>query len=279
MRPQRLLTARAGFTLIELLVALTLTAILGAAITGLFVTQERAFDTQAKLQSARDVTRGARNLITSELRMLDRDSGVVSVSSEELVLRVPYAMGVVCGLSGGLVVDVLPVDSAMLAYSAYAGYAVRDFATGRYQYVAKSAEPAGTGTSVCTTNRITPVTGGNPVQLLPAMSAAPGAPVFLWQIVRYHFAPSQGVTGRRALYRQVAAMSLDEEVVAPFADSAHFEFYVDGSNAPVTTPPADLKRLAGIELVLDAVSERPRADGTHPLVRLRTAVFFKNRRT
>ena len=80
MSTRRLAGARSGFTLIELIVALTLTAIIGTAITALLVSQERAFDTQSKLQSARDVSRGARNLLTSELRMLDRDSGVVSAS-------------------------------------------------------------------------------------------------------------------------------------------------------------------------------------------------------
>jgi prepilin-type N-terminal cleavage/methylation domain-containing protein len=270
---------RAGFTLVEMLVALTLTAIIGAAITALFVTQERSFDTQTKLQSARDVTRGARNLITSELRMLDRDSGVIAASPTSLQLRVPYAMGVACGQTSGLVVNVLPVDSAMLAYAGYAGYAVRDFATGRYQYVVKSSEPSAGAVSVCINNQVDTVRGGSTLQLSPSSTASPGAPVLLWQVVRYYFAASQQVPGRRALYREVASLNLNEEVVAPFSDSAHFEFYVDGGNTPVTTAPADLESLTGIELVLDALSERPLQDGSHPLVRLRTAVFFKNRRT
>jgi prepilin-type N-terminal cleavage/methylation domain-containing protein len=108
MRRPRLAGGRAGFTLIEMLVALTLTAIIGAAITALFVGQERAFDTQTKLQSAREVSRGARNLITSELRMLERDSGVVSAAADELVLRVPAPVG--AGL-GRAAVNVLPVIS------------------------------------------------------------------------------------------------------------------------------------------------------------------------
>jgi hypothetical protein len=99
-------------------------------------------------------------------------------------------------------------------------------------------------------------------------------------VVRYHFAVSGQVPGgRRALYREVPALGLDEEVVAPFADSAHFEFYVDGSNTPVTAPPANLEELTGIELVLDAQSERRGSNGNYPLVRSRTAVFFKNRRS
>ncbi|NJD11729.1 MAG: type II secretion system protein [Gemmatimonadetes bacterium] len=279
MMAKRCAGARQGFTLVEMLVALTLTAIIGAAITALFVSQERSFDTQTKLQSARDVTRGARNLITSELRMLDRDSGVIAASAEALQLRVPFAMGVVCGQATGVVVNLLPVDSAMLAYAAYGGYAVRDFGTGRYQYVTKNAEPASASAALCITNQVDTVAGGRTVQVSPAIAAARGAPVLLWQIVRYHFAPSLALPGRRALYREVPALNLDEEILAPFADSAHFEFYVDGSNTPVTSTPADLKRLTGIELVLDALSERPQPNGTFPLVRLRTAVFFKNRRS
>jgi len=271
--------ARAGFTLIELIIALTLTAIIGTAITALFVTQERAFDTQTKLQSARDVTRGARNLITSELRMLDRDSGVVAATSTMLELRVPFALGVSCGLSGGLVVNLLPVDSGMYAYSEYAGYAVRSFTNGRYQYVPKTGNPASASASVCINNGVDTVPGGRTLQLSPGVAASAGAPVMLWQVIRYYFAQSQQVPGRRALYRAVPALNQTEEIIAPFADSAHFEFYVDGSNTPATAAPANLRSLTGIELVLDALSERPRTDGTHPVVRLRTAVFFKNRRS
>jgi len=278
MRPTRLARARPGFTLVEMLVALTLTAIIGGAITALFVTQERSFDTQTKLQSARDVSRGARNLITSELRMLDRDSGVVYAAPDTLVLRVPYAMGVACGLAGGLVVSVLPVDSAMIAYSAYAGYAVRDFATGRYQYLTKDAEPATGAVSVCTAAGVDTVAGGQTLQLSPGVDAGPGAPVMLWQVVRYYFAASTQVPGRRALYRGLPGLNLTEEVVAPFADDAHFEFYVDGGVVPDTVAPASLASLTGIELVLNSLSERPSGDGTYPVVRLRTAVFFKNRR-
>jgi len=279
MSARRLTGARAGFTLIELIVALTLTAIVGTAITALFVTQERAFDTQAKLQSARDVTRGARNLITSELRMLDRDSGVVAASSSALDLRVPYALGVSCGLSGGLVVNLMPVDSAMLAYAFYTGYAVHSLFNGRYQYVAKSGDPSSASPSVCINAGVDTIPGGQTLELSPGVAASPGAPVMLWQVVRYYFAESQQLPGRQALYRAIPAANLNEEIIAPFADSAHFEFYVDGGTTPVTAAPANLKSLTGIELVLDALSERPRNDGTYPVVRLRTAVFFKNRRS
>jgi len=283
MRHTRAAARRPGFTLIEVLIALTLTAIIGAAITALFVTQERAFDTQTKLQSAREVTRGARNLLTSELRMLERDSGVVKASPDSITLRVPYAMGVACVQNASLIVNLLPVDSVMHAQgdSAYGGYALRNFGSGTYEYVASTGtRPAASAASACTAVLDT-VPRGTVMALVPlptGPAAVAGAPVLLWQVVRYVFAASQEVPGRRALYRHAPAVGQPEELLAPFADSAHFEFYVDDATTPVTTAPSDLSRLTGIELVLDALSERPRADGTHPIVRLRTAVFFKNRR-
>ena len=196
------------------------------------------------------------------------------------MLRVPYALGVNCGLAGGLVANLLPVDSAMFAYAAYAGYAIRSFQDGSYQYVAGSGQPTTAAASVCINHGIDTVPGGRTLQLSPGVAGSLGAPVMLWQVVRYYFATSQQVPGRRALYRALPAVNLTEEIIAPFADSAHFEFYVDGSEyAGYRPPPANLGSLTGIELVLDALSERPRSDGTHAVVRLRTAVFFKNRRS
>src|SRR5690606_29287486 len=91
-----MLKNRAGFTLAEVLIALTLTAIIGAAVTGVFVSQSRFFDHQEKVGAAREVSRGALNIMMSEMRMLHQDSAIVSATDRRITLRVPYAFGFVC---------------------------------------------------------------------------------------------------------------------------------------------------------------------------------------
>jgi hypothetical protein len=168
----------------------------------------------------------------------------------------------------------------MYAGATVAGFAYRS-ATGVYTYVATTTAPALAATSTaCSTAGITVVSGGTKrtiatTSLTPALV---GAPVLLYQTVRYHFSASTAVTGRRGLYRAVPAASLDEEIVAPFDTSARFRYYVNDSRTSQISAPSPLRQITGVELVLNGVSERPNGDGTYTKVPLSTAVFFKNRR-
>src|SRR5688572_13317886 len=124
----RVLKSRAGFTLAEVLVALVLTAVIGAAVTGAFVSQAKFFDQQEKVSFARGVSRGALNMMMSELRMIERTGGVPTATvptNSSLTVRVPYAMGIVCDNSSTLTLLRLPADPSMLAQPGYSGYAWR----------------------------------------------------------------------------------------------------------------------------------------------------------
>src|SRR5690606_302253 len=115
---------------------------------------------------------------------------------------------------------------------------------------------------------------------IPLSIGAPavGSPVFLYQEITYQFKPSVMVPGSRlALWRRVEETGFEEELVAPFAPTARFRFYVNDAATAQSAVPADLSTVTGIEIVLDAISERPNPDGSHQEVPLTTSVFFKNR--
>ncbi|CAN5815695.1 hypothetical protein BH23GEM9_BH23GEM9_15260 [soil metagenome] len=273
---------RAGFTLVEVMIALSLTAIIGAAVTGVFVTQSGYFDHQEKMSFARGVSRGATNIMVSELRMLERSNGLVSASNRHITVLAPYAMGVSCGPSGGkLIVSQVPADTMMTGAAGFSGYAYRTGA-GAYVYVSSTTAPTSGAGSVCTNVRVRSLpadSGGRVVALSPSSAAAPGAPVLLYQRLTYEFKNSVQVPGRIALWRRIEDLDSprDEELVAPFDTSAGFRFFVNDAPTPVSTVPGTLSTVSGVQLILDGLNERPAADGSLTRVPMKTSVFFKNR--
>jgi prepilin-type N-terminal cleavage/methylation domain-containing protein len=284
---------RRGFTLIELLVGLVLFGIIGALCTNLLTTQGRFFDRQAMGNAARNVSRASLNRVVSDFRMIEATGGVVAASPTSLTLRIPFAIGVMCGTAAGAAVTqltLLPVDSTTYANATditkggVYGYAWRNFQTGAYSYVENPATEAPGVPAVCTAKNVTTVTNGKVVQVSPVLpgGAGLGTPVFLYQLIRYEFKASTAVPGKLGLYRTVIAPNggeSTEELVAPFANTAGWKFFTitSGSVAQVA-PPATLSDIRGLELHLDGTSEsiavtKPAAESA-PFT---TAVFFKNR--
>jgi hypothetical protein len=106
-----------------------------------------------------------------------------------------------------------------------------------------------------------------------------GTPVLLYQRVSYIFRASTSVPGAIALWRRVHhSGDPPEELVAPFAPSAGFGYYVgDVAVAQSSVAVGSLNQITGIELTLDGTVERPEADGSHQVTPYSTSVFFKNR--
>lgn len=273
-----MLKTRAGFTLAEIMVALTLTGVIGAAVTGVFISQSEFYDRQEKTGFARGVSRGAVNMMMSELRMVEKGAGVVAATNKLLTVRAPYAWGLVCSSGGSIIMSRLPGDSVMQAEAGFSGYAYRN-SVGGYTYIEGGSLPSAENNSVCTGAGVTILTGGRVRKLTPGpgITLPIATPVFMYQIVSYEFKASTSVPGRVALWRRVHARNLEEELVAPFDTTAKFRFYVnDGPTAEITVP-SPLSNITGIELTLDGLSERPERDGTFQSVPLTTSVFFKNR--
>lgn len=267
---------RRGFTLIELLVTIILVAIIGLAVTRLLVTQTQFFAGATGRRDARAVARNAVNIVRDEMRMIE-PHGIVSASTTQLVVRVPYAMGVNCSAETA---TFAPVDSLIWASAVFAGFAHRDTAiNATYTYVPSTSAPTTGTTSNCTASaNITPLTNGRTLLVtgLPGTLVA-GAPVLLFQQVTYELAASTLVPGRTALWRRVAN-GVNEEIAVPFENTAIFRFFVSGSSTAQDAVPADRRTLTGIEIVLVGQSERSASNrqGTPETAPVRLAIFFRN---
>jgi prepilin-type N-terminal cleavage/methylation domain-containing protein len=286
---------RPGFTLAEIVVALVISAIIGASLTRLLVNQNRYFDHQTNLRTARSIARSATNILLGDLRMVQDSGGVDSVTADGKLIRilVPYRFGLVCGTNGNnTTVSMLPTDSAAVALAVYRGFAWRDSTSGRYNYIypnnpTTSDRPSVTGNGpTCTGNgggqaqlRTVSMNGRTGSLLDVSNSGGSGArvavPVFFFQRITYSFRASGIYPNQMALWRNVEN-GRNEELMAPFDTSARFMFYADGDDASRIAPP-DKSQIRGLDLVLSALSPRgTSADSSRLQSRVVTSVFFKN---
>lgn len=276
------LKARRGLSIAELIVGMVILAIIGMALSRVMVAQARYFSHQKNANLARNVSRGPLNRIVSDLRMVESLGGVVSASSSEVVVRVPYAIGIVCANSGGSThVSLLPVDSAMYASPGLSGYAWRG-GNGVYRYMENGATVDAGTLSVCNTATIQTLTAdlAKVIKITPVVNdtADLGTPIFLYRHIKYEFKASQAVPGMAGLFRTVMAIGDTEELSAPYDNNSKFRFFVGNSTTAQDAPPADLSTLRGLQLVMNGMSERI-ASGSVAKTQapFRTAVYFKNR--
>ena len=283
---------RRGVTLVELMIGMVLAAILGASLLRITVTQSRFNDRVEAGRSARSVARTAVNYLSSELRMMDAHDGVVLANANQLRLRVPFAVGLVCTANASTVTGLfMPVDNTLYAMG-YNGFGVRGAMDGQYTYYMKSGAansvPAAGASGNCTGSpgNMTVPTGATVLQLTTGGTIAPvpvvSTPVTLYRLVEFSFENSTVVPGRRGLYRRLldnAGNTLSaEELVAPFDSTARFRFYIQNNRIPSDTVPTALADMRGIEVRLAGESERTvRGQTTPEQANLVTSIFFLNR--
>lgn len=285
---------RRGFTLVEIVITLTILGVVGAALVKLILVQARFSQSQMALRSARTVARNAMNIMLTDLRMVQDKDGLIAASRGSVTARIPVAFGLVCSTAGGTTISLVPVDSAMSALGRYAGFAVRDSATGEYSYrdaslpMPISALTNGLGT-VCTTAGVGSVTYNGRSSRVVTLIDSPGGPAnvgwpaFIYQEVTYKFAASESYPGRLGLWRLVKtndpSLPMKDEIIAPFDTSARFRFYVLNADAAQDGVPASLNDVRGIEMVLAGSSnEVLTANEQAKQATMVTGVFFKNRR-
>ena len=271
---------RPGLTLVELIVTMVIVVIIGTAFTRLMIHQSRFFDAQNTSRQARNVSRGALNVMMSELRMVAVPNGVLAASIDSIVVRVPYAFGVLCGSSAvASTISLAPMDSVAYAEGGVTGYAWRD-STGNYTFQPAGFTLAPGLATDCAGAGITTLPRGRVVTVTPVVhaSALPGTPVFLYRRIGFKFAASTALPGRRALWRFNYGANTSEELVSPFDASARFRFFVNGSATSQVNPPSLLANLRGLELRLAGASDRASVGTGYPTTaELQTAVFFMNR--
>jgi hypothetical protein len=274
---------RRGLSIGELIVGMVILAIIGMALSRVLVSQARYFSHQKSSNLARNVSRGPLNRVVSDLRMVEALGGVVEASDTSLLVRVPYAIGVVCANNNPFThISLLPVDSAMYAAPGFTGYAWRG-GSGEYRYVEDISLTVAAGNlAVCESALIATLTATNAkiIKISPELTdtASFGTPVFLFRRIKYEFKPSVQVPGMRGLWRTVMTTGTTEELAAPFDNNSKFQFFVLSSQTSQANPPADLSTLRGVELVMNGMSERiPSGSLAKTSAPFSTAVFFKNR--
>ena len=285
--------ARRGFTLVELLISMVVTAIIGAALVRMVLSQARFMDQQEAWREARSVSRGGINRLLSDLRAVEATGGMVAAAAggQDFTVRVPYAFGVLCGAAANVyTVSLLPVDSTMFAEPGYTGFAIRS-KTGVYGYHASAVAIAAGTTALCLNGvydsiHTVPALNGSPagrvVNLTRSAGALVPAPdrgsiVYLYRHVRYEFKASVDIPGRTALWRTMVSGGNTEELAAPFDATARVNFYnLDAMPAQAAVPP--LANVRGLELRLNGSSERTPAGSAAPkTANMTTSVFFENR--
>jgi prepilin-type N-terminal cleavage/methylation domain-containing protein len=295
----KIFSARQGFTLIELMLSLIVTAIVGAALVRMVLGQARFMDQQEAWRNARSVARGGINRLLSDLRVVEAQGGVSAAvaGGQDFTVRVPYAFGIICDFTANTaVVSLLPVDANMYNAPGHTGFAIRA-ADGVYAYYVSTvadAAPAGTGNGPCVGVALPDLpiltsftVNGSPTSQVIALAATAnfvpvpkkGQIVFLYRQIRYEFKNSTMLPGRTGLFRNpLNSAGGEEELAAPFANTARVNFYVLNNAAPQAAVPADLTTIRGLELVLDGMSERTPGGSTAPkTANVRTSVFFENR--
>jgi prepilin-type N-terminal cleavage/methylation domain-containing protein len=269
---------RRGFTLIEVMISLTIIGVIGVTMTRLMTSQMRYFQMQSAQKAARSISRGTWNVLRGDLRMVEATGGVTSATNTQLVVKVPYAIGLFCA---GSTVSLLPTDSLTYAQAVPAGYAWKDTsASGAYSYVSSATAPGAGVASTCTAAgvQITTLTNGKLITLpsAPPAGATAGSPIMLFQTITYEFKASAVNASKTALWRTVTGGTASE-LAFPFDTSARFRYYALDVDTSQITPPA-VANIRGIDLQLDALSENTVAGRPSPEAsKLRTSIFFRNR--
>jgi prepilin-type N-terminal cleavage/methylation domain-containing protein len=287
--------ARRGFTLVELLISMIVTAIIGAALVRMVLSQARFMDQQEAWREARSVSRGGINRLLSDLRAVEAAGGLraAAAGGQDFTVRVPYAFGILCGITANIwTLSLLPVDAAMFAEPGYTGFAARNNTTGIYGYNNSNLIDAGT-TALCLNGlydsiHTVPTLNGSPAGTVVNVTrnagviivGAPprGTIVYLYRDIRYEFKASVAIPGRTGLWRTPVSSPGDtEELAAPFDATARVNFYnLDVMPAQAAVPP--LTNVRGLELLLNGMSERTPAGSAAPkTANMTTSVFFENR--
>jgi prepilin-type N-terminal cleavage/methylation domain-containing protein len=267
---------RRGFTLIELLLAMTLTAILATALTRILVSDSRFVGQQDAMMAARNTARAAQNVTSVELRMVS-DGGLLAAAADSVTVRVPYAFGVACGVSGGSrIASLMPVDSLMFATAAPLGAARRQ-ADGTYTFREGITVTSTTDTASCVSEDIRRVPGGKWVAITPPSTAPNGFLFYLYQNVTFKFSASTDLPERIGLWRRVNNNAY-EELVAPFDSTSRFRFLIGADPEPTDVVPGDLSTVAGLELFLVAESYViPQGKSAYTTFELPIQIVFLNR--
>lgn len=215
-----------GLTLVELTVGLVVAGILTAGMFRLLLDQNRFYGEMADRSYAEETLRASAALAATELRMVT-SGDVIAARSDSLMVRSDILRAFVCDVESTDNVYLYVSDETLdPALAGARGTAYADPFQKGYEYD-PNYDASGTATagaqSVCE-DRGAPAGKAAERYRLEDWAGAldppePGAVVRVYRRLSYYFAPSQIGDGL-ALWRN------DEELAAPFASGAGFQYYV-----------------------------------------------------
>ncbi len=270
-----------GFTLIELMIGAVVTGIIGVAMTQMLVHNSRFVAHAEANVNARQVARAAMNMLGAELAMVSR-GGLAQASSTSITVTVPYAFGILCDQTSQRIASLVPTDSIMFASASADGMAWHSDVLDKYTFMDVSSvatASSGSEKAKCTDNGISLLTDGNTIKMtITSDTLSIGDVFYLYQTIRYRFAPSADLSGRLGLWRKRGS-DADEEILAPFDNTSSFAFFVGASSTAQASPPASLPDVVGLELNLVGSSEVTPLDSSEPpSFEISTRVNFLNNR-
>lgn len=255
-----------GFTLVEMLMAIVVAGLLGAAMFGLFLDQNRFYGETDDRLSAKQTLRSSAELVESELRGA-AGGDVLAAEPDSIAIWHDEINGYVCELTAGGVVYYYvhdrTADPGLLNLLGSRGTAYQDPFTTTYQYdpdfdatgsAASLARDACEAAGAPTTGDDADYRAVSWSASIPAPQA--GATLRLYRKLAYHFAPSDFGEGT-ALWRN------EQELAGPFDDGASsFRYRVcTGGSCSWFTSVSDKSDQRNITRV--EVSARALGDGTN----------------
>lgn len=291
----------AGFTLVELLVALVISGLLSGVIFQVLSGQSRFTQFQSARQEVQQNTRGAMELIASELRAVPV-GGITTAERGLIRFYLPRVWGVLCQTNAaGTQVDFLvpkglfPTD--FKAQNAGWGVAVRrlDVAVSDWGYGGMAQQVSSPSPAACQSNyyssgsTLSPLPGDvqNEHFEVPVLTGTgtmqAGDPVFVYQRVEYDVrtADSGPLTGTDWIYRTMGykgdgsqiRLALAGPVGIADAPGLAFKYYNAAGAAlpsPVATP-ADIRSI-GVRVITQSrakFNDKQQVDTAFTVVHLR----------
>lgn len=289
----RRLSATHGFTLVELLVALVISGLLAGVIFQMLMGQSRFVGVQSARQEVQQNSRGALELIASELRNVPAGAagGVQAADHNSVTVRVPRIWGMICDVPNGTFVDV--------AFPAGLGVAFDgDAAAGRpwpalvarigptAWSTPKAISSVGAAASTCASAALEPGVERRSFSVGSTAGLAAGQRVYLYDPVAYRTATLADPPGLW-IQRLVGTNPADYRTLAgPIVPGApatvhglRFKYY-NAAGAPIAVPSGGLSGAALTNVARVAVAVHTRSDQAGVSVPQdeadSTAVFLRN---
>jgi prepilin-type N-terminal cleavage/methylation domain-containing protein len=267
--------ARRGFTLIELLIAVVITGILSSVIFQMINSQSRYATMQTARTEMMQNSRGLLELMSSELRGITLNQGLLYAGPDSIRFRLPLAWGVLCDSTASPVVAVFDNavwDNATAQYSTVmqtpgsfgVGLAPWALAAGTpapaVQITSPAANPSRQPAAATACAAYAPPTSGVTLMQFTGV-AAPGTgalrQLFVFANVGYGRGPTPAANADRWVRRSFAGGN-PEPVAGPISDLAFR--YLDANGAAISTPSTGLTAtaLATVRGIRIVTTMRPR---------------------